>query len=161
MKLEPIDFEQVLGGISKQLAYMAGARPVDVRISVSGDPGFVSDAYRLQMVLNNLVSNAIRYQDKAEEQPYVSISVQTCAARAAITIADNGIGIDEANHKRIFDMFYRVSDQSKGSGLGLYIVKETIDVLRGTIRMQSEPGIGTTFYLDIPNRAEHSVAALV
>ena len=68
-----------------------------------------------------------------------------------IIVKDNGIGIDRKNIGKIFDMFYRVSETSIGSGLGLYIVKETVDKLSGKINVESEKGVGTTFQLNIPN----------
>ena len=68
-----------------------------------------------------------------------------------ITVKDNGIGISEKHVTKIFDMFYRASENSKGSGLGLYIAKETITKLGGTIKVQSEFGISTTFEITIPN----------
>jgi len=67
------------------------------------------------------------------------------------SIKDNGIGISAENQSKIFDMFYRVSSSSVGSGLGLYIVKETIDKLNGQIEIESELSKGTTFNIHIPN----------
>lgn len=153
MKLETIDFEDILKGLNQQLAYMNGTRPVDIQINVASDAHFVSDKYRIQMVMNNLISNAIRYQNIENQNPFVKVEVKTCGKQALITVEDNGIGIDEDNHVKIFDMFYRISDQSKGSGLGLYIVKETIDVLNGEIKLNSTVGKGTKFHLNIPNHA--------
>ena len=69
-----------------------------------------------------------------------------------VTISDNGIGIDEENLSRIFDMFYRATEQSDGSGIGLYIVKNAVDKLGGQINVASKPGHGTRFNLLLPNR---------
>lgn len=154
MKLQTIDFQHLLDGLNQQLAYMNGTRPIDIHIEVDGNGAFVSDKYRVQMVMNNLISNAIRYQNIENENPFVKVKVKTCENEAMITVEDNGIGIADEKHHKIFDMFYRVSDQSKGSGLGLYIVKETIDVLEGSIAMSSEVGVGTTFHLRIPNKTQ-------
>ena len=66
--------------------------------------------------------------------------------------ADNGIGIDEANLNRIFEMFYRATEQSDGSGIGLYIVKNAVDKLGGQISVSSRPGQGTRFNIVLPNR---------
>ncbi len=151
MKLEPIDFDELLSGVNQQLAYMNGTRPVDIQVTVDSTHKFVSDKYRVQMVMNNLVSNAIRYQNIENENPHVKVLVAMSPEQATITVKDNGIGIDDENYHKIFDMFYRVSDQSKGSGLGLYIVKETVDVLQGSISLESELGKGTTFVIRLPN----------
>ena len=70
---------------------------------------------------------------------------------AHITIADNGIGIKEAYLEKIFEMFYRATQKSNGSGIGLYIVKEAVDKLNGTITVESTFGEGTTFKLMFPH----------
>jgi signal transduction histidine kinase len=102
-------------------------------------------------LLNNLVSNAIRYQNPKAEAPFVDIDVTTSDDEAIISVKDNGIGISSENQPKVYDMFYRVSQNSVGSGLGLYIVKETIDKLQGKIEMDSELGKGTIFNIHIPN----------
>ncbi|HNT48954.1 MAG TPA: HAMP domain-containing sensor histidine kinase, partial [Cyclobacteriaceae bacterium] len=67
-----------------------------------------------------------------------------------LTIKDNGTGISPEHHTRIFDMFYRASESSEGSGLGLYIVKETLDKLKGNISVQSSAGNGAEFTVTLP-----------
>jgi signal transduction histidine kinase len=74
---------------------------------------------------------------------------------ATLEIADNGIGIPNDQKSKIFDMFYRATEQGEGSGLGLYIVKEMLEKLGGDITIDSEPGQGTRITLSIPNRAPH------
>ena len=66
-------------------------------------------------------------------------------------MSDNGKGVHPEHLENIFDMFYRATDDSQGSGLGLYIVKETVEKLQGNIQVQSVPREGTTFTLVIPN----------
>lgn len=67
-----------------------------------------------------------------------------------LKVEDNGQGISPEYHQRVFDMFYRANEQSKGSGLGLYIVKETLDKLSGSIHLESAPGVGSTFTVRLP-----------
>jgi signal transduction histidine kinase len=77
--------------------------------------------------------------------------VQINTERALLFIEDNGIGIPEAYHEKVFEMFYRASSQANGSGLGLYILKETLNRLNGKISVVSGADIGTTFIVEIPN----------
>lgn len=151
VKQEEIDFKKLLSGITEQLAYMGGTKPIDVKINVEENGAFYSDKYRLSVVINNLISNAIRYQNFEAEYPYVNVHVTTDGNEAVINVEDNGIGINKENHQKIFEMFYRVSEKSNGSGIGLYIVKETVDTLKGKINIESEPGKGSKFSLRIPN----------
>ncbi|MCB0493680.1 MAG: HAMP domain-containing histidine kinase, partial [Cyclobacteriaceae bacterium] len=80
----------------------------------------------------------------------ISITVHTYPFKTSISIQDNGVGIFPNYVDKVFDMFYRASDKSNGAGLGLYIVKETVDKLGGKISIDSEIETGTTVEIDIP-----------
>jgi signal transduction histidine kinase len=80
--------------------------------------------------------------------------------RADISFTDNGIGIDEENLLRVFEMFYRASEQSDGSGIGLYIVKNAVDKLGGKISVQSKCGVGTRFHIVLPNKVNNVVTKM-
>jgi signal transduction histidine kinase len=82
----------------------------------------------------------------------VNIRVHVDHLRAEIIFADNGIGIDEPNLAKIFEMFYRATEQSDGSGIGLYIVKNAVDKLGGQINVSSKLRQGTRFNIVLPNR---------
>ena len=103
------------------------------------------------MILNNIISNSIKYADLSKDQPYIRVEVKVEPENAEIRIADNGIGIDEVQQESIFHMFFRASEKSSGSGLGLYIVKEVIQRLKGEISVSSEPAKGSEFIIRIPN----------
>jgi signal transduction histidine kinase/CHASE3 domain sensor protein len=152
IKKEEIDFSEVLADITNDLKYMSGNNvKVEIKVDRSSSAPFLSDKSRINIVLNNLVSNAIRYQNPKIIDPFVDIKVDTSDTETHIVVKDNGIGIPGEHQQKIFDMFYRVSKNSVGSGLGLYIVKEAIDKLNGRIEVESEIGKGTTFNVYIPN----------
>nr|WP_315197494.1 HAMP domain-containing sensor histidine kinase [uncultured Flavobacterium sp.] len=150
---EQINFPEILKDLTQNLKFMGNiSRAVEFKIDITDDASFYCDKSRLVTILNNLVSNAIRYQNYQIPNPFVSIKINTSGIQAAIEIQDNGIGIDEKSHQKIFDMFYRISSESVGSGLGLYLVKEAVKKLNGDIKIQSEMGSGTTFFIEIPNK---------
>ena len=109
-----------------------------------------SDSLRLKIILNNLLSNAIKYIDESKKEMRISIRSYDSGLFHKIEIEDNGIGIQEEYKDRIFDMFF-VINSDKGSGLGLYIVKETLAKLNGSISVFSESNVGTKFTVTIPN----------
>jgi PAS domain S-box-containing protein len=149
---EEINFKEMIDDIKGHLKYMSGFnRKVDITVDINNEKRFLSDKNRINMVLNNIISNAIRYQNQAINDPFVNVKIDMSDTETNIIVKDNGIGISKENIDKIFEMFYRVSENSIGSGLGLYIVKETIQKLKGVINVESEPGIGTTFQLSIPN----------
>jgi PAS domain S-box-containing protein len=153
---EMIDFKELLDDTVKHLKFMSsGNDKIDIRLLVDDKIPFYSDKTRLNIVFNNLISNAIRYSNPQCSDPFVEISINLHDAYAEIIVRDNGLGIAKEHHEKIFEIFYRVSKKSVGSGLGLYIVKETVEKLHGTIRLESEEGKGTAFYVSVPNLFEN------
>ncbi|MBK5286063.1 MAG: HAMP domain-containing histidine kinase, partial [Bacteroidia bacterium] len=152
VKHETVDFNELLKDISKELEFMDGAdSKLVIDNTVFGKSIFYSDNNRIRIVLSNLISNSIRYKDAGKENPFVNINVTADEHFAKIVVEDNGIGIRKEQQDKVFNMFYRVSEQSVGSGLGLYIVKETIEKLKGEISIDSKPGVGTKILVMIPN----------
>ena len=111
----------------------------------------MSDATRLRIILNNIISNAIKYRSFDKDNSFIRIEVVVSEKECKLTIEDNGEGIEESKLPHIFDMFYRATVKSTGSGLGLYIVKKVIDKLKASIEVDSEEMEGTTFTIIIPN----------
>src|SRR5690606_7687571 len=109
-----------------------------------------ADGQRLKIILSNLISNAVKYADPDKKTNHVKLKFNSNSHNWSLAVSDNGIGIDKDRLCRIFDMFYRATESAKGSGLGLYIVKDTIDRLNGQIHVDSEPGEGTAFTISFP-----------
>ncbi|MCX2746078.1 MASE1 domain-containing protein [Mangrovivirga sp. M17] len=146
---EIIDLSGMALDICQQLKYSGHNKPVEPEINIEKSSDFASDAKRLRVILNNLLSNAIRYSD--DEKPEVIVDVKITKASVRIKISDNGIGIEKDHMPRIFDMFYRATDKNSGSGLGLYIVKETLNKLNGQVFLDSTPDKGTDVEIILPN----------
>lgn len=117
---------------------------------------FTGDGIRLQVILNNLVSNAVKYQNSEAEKRFVKLRIISDSESATIQVSDNGIGIMKEHLESIFKLFFR-SDNSldkQGTGIGLYIVKESVEKIGGRISVNSTPMLGTNFEIVIPNRKE-------
>jgi len=112
---------------------------------------FWGDSFRLEIVLGNLISNAIKFQNPAIENKKISITVKVTTLYAQIMVADNGMGILEENLPKIFTQFFR-GNHEKGFGLGLFIVKEALDKMEGTINAKSDLDKGSIFTIRIPNK---------
>lgn len=149
---ENIDFSTLINTVFEAHRFFEFSESIKKDFKINGDIAFNSDEFRLEIILNNLISNAIRYCDYKREDPNLFINVEVNKDWATITVKDNGIGIDEEQMDRIFDMFYRGIDDNTGSGLGLYIVKETVDKLSGRIYVNSKIGEGSEFVVEIPNQ---------
>jgi signal transduction histidine kinase len=114
---------------------------------------FFSYPAMLQIILENLVENAIgfcRYQGA-----YIRLRAFQQNGKIIIEVEDNGDGITICDHERIFEMYYRGNDRSKGNGLGLYVVKKAVEKLQGQLYFHSEPDKGTRFHLIFPSSLQN------
>lgn len=146
-----VDFAGVIEETFNDLNYLEGAKGISRMVKIDGIE-FYSDPWRIAEILRNLISNAIKYRKLDEGTSEIGIKINVDHLRAEIAFADNGIGIDEENLSKVFEMFYRATEQSDGSGIGLYIVKNAVDKLGGQISVASRLGQGTRFSIILPNR---------
>jgi len=147
-----IDFDKLFKESFNHVQYML-PEPATYSISIKGKMPFYSDYERLRMVINNLISNSIRYKAYGRD-PHIELNVAISTNKAVIKVIDNGVGIKEEHVARVFEMFYRVNDKNVGSGLGLFIVKETIEKLGGSISISSQVNIGTEVKINLTNLTE-------
>ena len=145
---EEIHFGNMIDEIFSQLKYNAAEKNINKEINIQQPKPFICDLRRLKVILNNLISNSIRYSNG--RKPQVKVDVVVSDNLAKIDIEDNGIGIAKKHLPKVFEMFYRATDDNAGSGLGLYIVKETMDKLNGKIEINSQENNGTLIHLEIP-----------
>jgi PAS domain S-box-containing protein len=146
-----VNLQTIIDQTFTDLGYLEGARDIRKNIKIEGIE-FYSDHWRISEIFRNLISNAIKYRQLSNSDSEVSIKIHIDHLRADISFADNGIGITEENLNRIFEMFYRATEQSDGSGIGLYIVKNAVEKLGGQITVASKPDRGTRFNIILPNR---------
>ena len=148
--LKEIQLHDLIKEIIDPLVYSFNIGKIDVQNRVASDLSISSDPHRLRIILSNLFANAINYSDALKPKREIIIETVQSNTNWSLTVRDNGIGISEEHLPKIFDMFYRASGTSEGSGLGLYIVKETVNKLGGTISVQSKVGEGSDFTITLP-----------
>ena len=151
-KAESVCLETILDDTTNFLKFMSAQnKPVEFMKDVQGSAPFHSDPRLIGIVLNNLISNGVRYSNPAAEEPFVAVRINADEWFARIEVVDNGIGISEADQEKIFDMFFRVANDKNGTGIGLHLVKLAVEKLSGEISVYSEKGSGTKFSILIPN----------
>jgi PAS domain S-box-containing protein len=148
---ETFDFKQELQEMIKGLEETGHNIQVDVDVRQTHD--FITDTIRVRTILRNLLINAYKYYNPANKISVIKIKIRVNMNYVAMQLIDNGIGIEWVHKDRIYDMFFRGTTKSTGTGLGLYIVKSMIDKLDGKISFESTLHTGTTFLLSIPNLA--------
>jgi len=152
VKKETVIVLDIIQETINDLKFAEGMEQIYVRLDVPREYKLTTDVARLKVVLHNLIGNAFKYTDRQKEKQEVTVSVVADGDGTRLEIADNGVGIAEEHHEKIFEMFFRASEQSNGSGLGLYIVKETLTRLNGSIQLKSALGQGSTFTVWLPNQ---------
>jgi two-component system sensor histidine kinase/response regulator len=150
---EDIDFKELLNDVLDMLKNQDQVIKFDTEVIQNGK--FICDTFRLRVILSNVISNAIKYKNPAREQHIVSVKITTNEECANIVISDNGIGIHSDHIDNIFKMFYRaqITNNKQGSGIGLFIVKESLDKIGGSISVNSTINEGTSFHIVIPNKS--------
>ncbi len=146
-----VDIRKMIEDSLERMKYMQGSENIRKSIHIGNNAPFFSDTYRLSVILNNLVSNAIKYRDATKQENVLDVTADITNTHLELVFSDNGVGIPQIHIPRIFEMFFRATEKGDGAGLGLYIVRETIDKLEGTISVQSKTGEGTTFSITLPN----------
>jgi signal transduction histidine kinase len=155
-QIQETDLARLAHDTAKQLGEMAERRRVEMRVLVPAIR-IVADVARVELVLVNLISNAIKYFDPAKRDRFVEIAASPQGERVLLSVRDNGLGIPREDLDRVFDSFYRAHSarddelEADGIGLGLAIVAECVRYLGATISIDSEVGSGTTVSLSLPS----------
>ncbi len=136
---QEVDFKFIVEDIQDKLLFMDGNESIEKILNIDKECPFISDLGRVVVIMNNLISNGIKYGDISKPNPYLKINITINIKEAIIVVEDNGIGIEAEFLNKVFNMFYRATEKSEGSGLGLYIVKEIVDKLNGNISVISIP----------------------
>lgn len=151
IKRQPVNLHQAVDEVTGALTFSVGNPDICIENVVPEDMVVHTDSMRLKIVLSNLIDNSLKYRDEKKEKPFIRIEAGERDDVKVIVVKDNGLGIDQIYLDKIFHMFFRASEQSKGSGLGLYIVKETLGKINGSIQVESDLGSGTTFMVELPS----------
>ncbi|MGQ7842859.1 PAS domain-containing sensor histidine kinase [Granulosicoccus sp. 3-233] len=145
---EQIDLESMVNDIWEDLT---GNRDVSARlvVSINHDNTVFLEKNTLHVILENLLSNAVRYVDQDKSQHIIEVSSQATDESIIIDVLDNGIGIPTDSQSKVFELFSRIDERSD-HGLGLALVKKHVDRLQGSISVDSTPGVKTTFSVSLP-----------
>lgn len=151
VRTSTVQVDTLIQEIIKSNQFSPDYAKVQFKIRIDAPGTVKTKVILLKAILQNLIENAVRYR-KTNTEAVIQIDVNYIDKDVVIKVSDNGIGMDKNVIEHIFKMFYRGNETSKGSGLGLYIVKTSIDALKGSIDVKSKPGQGSTFTITIPQR---------
>lgn len=149
LRMEPIALNDLMEDVLTDIEFNRGRTSIKLDWPKNANHSFYSDYTQIKIILSNLLGNAVKYHRLDQETPYIHVMFKEMNDAVEIKVEDNGSGIPKESISRIFEMFYRASEQTEGTGLGLYIVKEALDKLKGTIHVESKLGAGSTFTIHL------------
>lgn len=149
IKYTLIDFNKLVADSFADIKFNQGVNTIQLKYTEHENNKFFGDYNQMKIVLGNLLSNAVRYHRLDQSAPTIEVRFKKTHNQVIIEVQDNGEGIELEHQEKIFGMFYRASTKTDGTGLGLYIVKEALARVKGTIDLESEPGVGSTFRVTI------------
>ncbi|MGI4898379.1 MAG: hybrid sensor histidine kinase/response regulator [Janthinobacterium lividum] len=152
LQIEEVDFHEVVNDEVENYKINTKMKNINFVTHVEQNETFRTDRMSLNIILNNLLSNAFKYQQKNNTNKWVELAIEVKKGIASLQIKDNGIGILEKHVDDIFNMFFRATAEEVGSGIGLYNVKDAVKKLGGEIKVTSVFNEGTTFLITIPTR---------
>lgn len=153
---DEVEFSSLLSEVLARFEYYDGYSDMRFDVHIHTAEPFYTNRTVMETALQNLVENAIKYRRKQEGRCFLKIEVLDDGKFAKLIFEDNGIGIEDGLQDNVFDMYFRGTELSQGSGLGLYLVKKGIDLLQGDISLRSVPGRGTVITLLVPKREQPS-----
>jgi PAS domain S-box-containing protein len=151
LQIQPIDIQKLINEIYADLKYVNN-REITFETNFNNIHFIDSDKTRLEIVLKNILSNSVKYFNPNTDSPLISFNISENTTKYIITITDNGIGIEKQYLDKIFEMFFRATSNAFGTGLGLFLVKETIEKLKGNINVNSQLNVGTKFIITLPKK---------
>lgn len=151
LKVGRVDVNHVIHELQERFRDELAERSIEVSYHVTADAALVTDRDRLTTILSHILSNAISYSDPTKAKRRILIEIRIFNSGYEISVKDNGIGIAPECLNKIFQLFYRGTEKSSGAGIGLYVVKEVIEKMRGLISVQSQPNRGSNFLMWLPN----------
>jgi PAS domain S-box-containing protein len=153
-----VDFRGMIGEIIDSLKHYPNFENIGIKNKIDDNIPFYGDDKLLYSIMQNLIDNAIKYsRNSFSNTPSVNLNIVTETNFVTISVSDNGIGIPNNSTEKVFDMFYRATTVSSGTGLGLYIVKSGVEKMKGKITLASIENVGTTIYITIPNNKTEKI----
>jgi signal transduction histidine kinase len=147
---EPVALPALVEGVRLDLGPLIEAAGATVVVDTDGCAAVRVAPKTMRSVVYNLLSNALKYR-ASDRSAHVTLRARCVPGLFVLAVADNGLGLTEAQQGQLFGMFKRLHTHVEGAGVGLFTVKRLVENAGGTIGVQSQPGVGTTFTVSLPN----------
>lgn len=154
IKNRPVCLRSEVSQVFASLSQVPNHSRITFDVGINLSSPLVTDRSLLISILQNLISNSIKYADLTKSRQLLTVTAERVNGRICIKVTDNGTGIPASAHSEVFSMFHRAHESSNGTGLGLFIARSAVEKLGGEISFQSKEGEGTTFTFFLPVRSK-------
>lgn len=149
LEIKTINIRETVKNIYDDMRFSTNTM-IELEANFNSVSNIVTDIYRFETIIKNIINNAVKYSNPNIKNPFIKFNIEENNNSYIINISDNGQGIKEEHVDKIFNMFFRATSNSVGTGLGLFIVKEAVEKLKGEIKVTSKLNEGTTFIIQLP-----------
>lgn len=150
--MDELSFDELMEDVLEIVKSHIGSSDALIDTEIDQQNVFKGDPFRIRVILSQLISNAIKFKKEDQEKARIKVRITSDLDEARVEVEDYGVGILKEHMHKVFQIFFKSSDKRSGSGIGLYIVKEALDRMGGSIAVDSKPGDGTLFSIKIPNK---------
>jgi signal transduction histidine kinase len=151
VEISHIQFEKLINEILEDLHNNKIAENFIIEKNITEPVYIRSDESRIRIILSNIILNSLKFFDEAKTVRKLNIKIDSSSEKTFIVIEDNGVGVSDEFHEKIFEMFFRGNHKNAGSGVGLYVANEAAKKINGSIKIKSTPSVGSRFTIELPN----------
>jgi signal transduction histidine kinase len=153
-----VDLAELIGKVLEEYSDKIRQQNIAVTVKVEQHVKLYMNASRFRVALAHVIDNAIQFSDDGKKKKFIEVLGNVNFTSCSVNVIDNGIGMERSTESKVFDLFYRGTEQSKGLGIGLHVTREVLEQMGGSVSAHSVYKAGSKFFLWLPNRTEHDGA---
>ncbi len=155
---QQVDLAELIGKVLEEYSDRIKEQNIVVTIKIEQHVKLYMNASRFRVALAHVIDNAIQFSDGSKKRKFIEVLGNVNFTSCSVNVIDNGIGMERGTEAKVFDLFYRGTEQSKGLGIGLHVVREVLEQMGGSVSVHSVHKAGSKFFLWLPNQAMRDMA---
>jgi signal transduction histidine kinase len=156
---QPVDLAELIGKILEEYSDKIKEQNIVVTTKIEQHVKLYINENRFRVALEHVIDNAIQFSDGGKKRKFIEVLGNVNFTSCSVNVIDNGIGMENGTEAKVFDLFYRGTEQSKGLGIGLHVVREVLEQMGGSVSVHSVHKAGSKFFLWLPNQAMRDTIA--
>lgn len=155
---QQVDLAELIGKVLEEYSDKIKEQNIVVTTKIEQHVKLYMNASQFRVALAHVIDNAIQFSDDSKKRKFIEVLGNVNFTSCSVNVIDNGIGMEKGTESKVFDLFYRGTEQSKGLGIGLHVVREVLEQMGGSVSVHSVYKAGSKFFLWLPNQAVRDTA---